>query len=526
MNLTGRRKGVAGLALLAAGVLLVGTGARGQEAQSGSDQPARAVRLSYIDGQVKLAQGDQVLAGQAMANTPLFEGMQLTTADNGKAEIQFEDGSVVRLAPDSSLTLAVLRGAGASADAEMALTTGLAYFEFQGGGLAGQMRVRFGSSVATTSGFTALRVSMDTPPGSLAVFSGNVHIEIAAANAAVPIAADLHGGEGIALNPADPSQYSLAESIEPNSWDAWNSDRDEALTAAAAAQTEAPANLGETGNPAWNDLDANGSWYDVPGQGYVWSPYDAANAGFDPYGNGAWTWTPAYGYLWASGYPWGYMPFQCGAWNFYDNFGWGWAPGMSGCAPWWGVGFYGGTNIGIAPIGYRPIPRPLPPHGPIGHRPVPVIPVNRHVVLANTSFPARDKNAQVTIAGSTVHAFQPLPSRPVYAREAFAADRNRTAPGAAGAGTSGLTAAPRASYVSGRPPGETVTRPIIELRPTPVSHSSAPSYTPPRSSSSGGSSSHSSSSSASHSSGSSSGSHSSGGGGGGGGGSHGGGGHR
>ena len=304
------------------GVLLLGTTARGQKAQSGSGQPARAVRLSYVDGQVKLAQGDQVLADQAVANTPLFEGMQLTTADNGKAEIQFEDGSVVRLAPDSSLTLAVLRGAGASADAEMALTTGLAYFEFQGGGLAGQMRVRFGSSVATTSGFTALRVAMDAPPGSLAVFSGNVHIEIAAANAAVPIAADLHGGEGIALNPADPSQYSLAESIEPNSWDAWNSDRDETLTAAAAAQTEAPANLGETGNPAWNDLDANGSWYDVPGQGYVWSPYDATNAGFDPYGNGAWTWTPAYGYLWASGYPWGYMPFQCGAWNFYDNFGW------------------------------------------------------------------------------------------------------------------------------------------------------------------------------------------------------------
>ena len=63
----------------------------------GSGQPARAVRLSYVDGQVKLAQGNQVLAEQAVANTPLFEGMQLTTADNGKAEIQFEDGSVARL---------------------------------------------------------------------------------------------------------------------------------------------------------------------------------------------------------------------------------------------------------------------------------------------------------------------------------------------------------------------------------------------------------------------------------------------
>jgi uncharacterized membrane protein YgcG len=524
MNRMGSPKGIVGLALLASGVLLLGATAAAQSAPQGSGQPARAVRLSYVDGQVKLAQGNQVLADQAVANTPLFEGMQLTTADNGKAEIQFEDGSVVRLAPDSSLTLAVLRGAGASADAEMTLTTGLAYFEFQGGGQAGQMRVRFGSSVAATSGFTALRVAMDAPPGSLAVFSGNVHLEIAAASFTVPVAADLRGGESIALNPADPSQYSLAESIEPNSWDAWNSDRDAVLTAEAAEQTGAPANLSETGNPAWNDLDANGSWYDVPGQGYIWSPYEAANADFDPYGNGTWMWTRAYGYLWASGYPWGYMPFQCGAWNFYDGFGWGWAPGMGGCTPWWGQGFYGGPNIGFVPIGFRPIPRPWPPHGPIGHRPVPEIPVNRHMALASTSFPARDRNAQVTIAGSTVHAVQPQPSRAVYSHEAFAAERNRPAPGAPGSGVnSGTTANPRASYTSSRPAGETVKPPsYTPPRPAPESHGPAPSYSPPRSSSSSSSSSHSSSSSESHSSSSSGGggSHSGGGGGGGGGGSH------
>ena len=181
----------------------------------------------------------------------------------------------LRLAPDSSLTLAVLRGAGASADAEMALTTGLAYFEFQGGGLAGQMRVRFGSSVATTSGFTALRVAMDTPPGSLAVFSGNVHIEIAAATAAAPCSrspwrrrhrARSRRPESILSRRIDRAELVGRVELRPR----------QALTAEAAAQTEAPANLGETGNPAWNDLDANGSWYDVPGQGYVWSPYDAA----------------------------------------------------------------------------------------------------------------------------------------------------------------------------------------------------------------------------------------------------------
>jgi hypothetical protein len=536
MKFKGDRSRIAGLALLALGVLAVAPALKAQDDQQGSGQPARAVRLSYVDGQVKLAQGNQALADQAVANTPLLEGMQLTTADSGKAEIQFEDGSVVRLAPDSSLTIEVLRGAGAEADAEMRVNSGLAYFEFQGGGQAGQFGVRFGSNQLTTSGFTALRVALDTPPGSVAVFSGNAHLQMAGAAGGAAIAADLHGGESLALGAADPAQYSLTETIEPNSWDAWNSDRDEALTAEAAAQTGAPSNLGEAGNPAWNDLDANGSWYDVPGQGYVWSPYDAADAGFDPYGNGEWMWTPGYGYIWASGYSWGYMPYQCGAWNFYDGFGWGWAPGIGGCSPWWGRGYYGGTNIGFAPIGYRPIHRPLPPHGPIGHRPIPMVAVKRHTALVNAGLPARDKNIPVSIAGSTVVAIRPLPSRPAYSVEDFNSSRNRTVPGAAGAGTTNLWSAhPRSGYVNNRPATQTAAPPTYAppvyapARPAPEVHTPPPSYTPPRNYSNTGSSnnagsnrSSSSSSSPSRSSGSSGSSggggasHSSGGGGGGG----------
>jgi hypothetical protein len=475
MKLTGNRNAVPVIAGLVAGLLLPGAALLAQNVPESSGQPARAVRLSYVDGQVKLAQGNQALADKAVANTPLFEGAQVVTADDGKAEIQFEDGSVVRVAPDSSVTLTVLRGAGATADAEIAVNAGLAYFEFQGGGQAGQMSVHFGPAVATASGYSVLRVSVDTPPGSVAVFSGNVHVDISGSSG--PVEADLHGGENLALSPADPSQYSLAESIEPNSWDAWNSDRDEALTAEAAQETGAPANLGQSQNPAWSDLDANGSWYDVPDQGYVWSPYDASNPGFDPYGNGAWTFTPGYGYIWASGYSWGYLPFQCGAWNFYNGFGWGWAPGMGGCNPWWGVGFYGGPNLGILPVGYPPITRPLPPHGPIHLRPVPVIPVSRHMAFANNSFPARDKNAEVTIEGSTVQAFRPLASFPANPRQAFASEGNRsegnrTQPGNSGAASS---AYPRPVYNGSRTAGQTATPPAY----APPHPAPSPRYNPP-----------------------------------------------
>ncbi len=187
MNLMGNRGGLAVFAALAFGVVSLGPALRAQDEQQTQGQPARAVRLSYVDGQVTLSQGTQVLAEQAVANTPLFEGTQLTTADSGKAEIQFEDGSVARISPDSSLTLRVLRGAGTSAEAELVLNGGLAYFEFQGGSQAGQMSVQFGDSMVTTSGFTVIRVAMDNPPGQLAVFSGNAHLEVGMAQDRVPL---------------------------------------------------------------------------------------------------------------------------------------------------------------------------------------------------------------------------------------------------------------------------------------------------------------------------------------------------
>ena len=185
-----------------------------------------------------------------------------------------------------------------------------------------------------------VRLMDDMPPGELAVFSGNVHLERGDA-----LQLDLHGGESVALDAADAKQYNLAETVQPDSWDSWNSDRDQILNGEYSDKTPATASMNSYGGEGLGDLDANGNWYNVPGQGYVWSPYDAqaGGAGWDPYGFGHWVFYPRAGWVWVSGYQWGYAPFQCGLWNFYDNFGWGWMPG-SGCSPWGGFGeaWYGG----------------------------------------------------------------------------------------------------------------------------------------------------------------------------------------
>jgi hypothetical protein len=468
MNPRRMRAGMLSLAALSLGSLLCPPGLRADDPSA----PARAVRLSSVDGKVQVSQGNQVIADTAVINTPLFEGMQVATHDDGRAEIQFEDGSVARISPNSSVTLTVLRPDDGVGGTEIRLDGGLGYFELQSGSQPGHIQVRFGDSVVTSSGFTVLRVDMDNAPGDLAVFSGNAHLERGSA-----MSIDLHGGESLALDASNPSQYNLAESIEPDSWDSWNSDRDQAMTSAAASRTEATSSFVNNSNPAWNDLDANGNWYNVPGQGYVWSPYDAAGAGWDPYGNGYWMFTPRFGYMWVSGDSWGYMPFNCGMWNFYNDFGWGWNPGAGACNPWWGAGLWG-PNIGIYPFGYLPPRRPIrpPTRGPVraGGRvgPYPLIAVNKRPPSGASGMPARDRNVSVTIAGHVVMPVRTLSPRPVYDRST-ATYGTHAAPVVSGARNPNGTLGGSAPRPSG---GGWHSAPSHASAPAPASHAaSAPS---------------------------------------------------
>jgi hypothetical protein len=475
--------GFLGLAALVLGTLALVSGVRAEDPDA--SQASRAVRLSNVEGEVHLSQGDQSLADQAVANTPLFEGTTINTGSDGQAEIQFEDGSVARISPQSSLTLALLRGSATSSDrdSELQLNGGLGYFELQGDSDSNRVRVRFGDTVVTAAGFTVVRISLDKGPGEVAVFSGNAHLEVGAS-----AALDLHGGESVALNANDPNNYNVSESIEPDSWDTWNSDRDQALTSASAGRTAATNNEPDNNNPAWSDLDANGNWYNVPDQGYVWSPNEAATPGFDPYGTGYWVSTPVYGYTWVSGYPWGYLPYQCGAWNYYNSFGWGWAPG--GCNPWWGGGGGFVVNIGVAPHSYRyPVrPHPYNPRPMVAGRrgPAPIVVVNRHTLAGNTSPAPRDRSGSVMIAGNIVHPLKPVqPTREPYNRFAPVGPTHNApnAPASSYNSRSGMQSGPRAIAVPAHP-GNTYSpppapRPSGNIYAPPPSRPSGSTYTPP-----------------------------------------------
>src|SRR5208282_1185420 len=94
MSITKLGKILATCAVLAAAFLVVSASA---------ESKARIVRLSEVQGTVQLdrALGDGF--DKAFLNLPVVEGSRLKTGKDGRAEVEFEDGSALRLAPDSEI---------------------------------------------------------------------------------------------------------------------------------------------------------------------------------------------------------------------------------------------------------------------------------------------------------------------------------------------------------------------------------------------------------------------------------------
>src|SRR5258707_3720196 len=66
-----------------------------------ADSQARIVRLSDVQGSVEIDKNTGMGFEKAFLNLPITQGTRLRTRDTGRAEIEFEDGSTLRLAPDT-----------------------------------------------------------------------------------------------------------------------------------------------------------------------------------------------------------------------------------------------------------------------------------------------------------------------------------------------------------------------------------------------------------------------------------------
>ena len=245
-----------------------------------------------------------------------MEGAKLKTSD-GRAEVEFEDGSTLRIVPDSVVEFPQLslRDSGAKVSA-VEVTKGTAYVNFAGT-KDDELSVRFSEEKITVAHAGHLRIAVGEKDSSIAVFKGLAQVESPSG------AIEVKKNQTVTFD-LDSNEYKLAKNIHETPYDSWDDQQNEYHTryAAKSYNNYSPYAYGTT------DLAYYGNFSSVPGYGMMWQPY-FAGTGWDPFMDGAWAFNSGIGFGWVSAYPWGWTPYHYGSWAFIPGYGWGWQPGGS-----------------------------------------------------------------------------------------------------------------------------------------------------------------------------------------------------
>jgi hypothetical protein len=287
-----------------------------------ADSQARIVRLSYVDGGVTIDRGTGQGFERAILNMPITQDVKLRTGAEGRAEIEFENGSTVRLAPRSEVAFTQLGMRDSGEPVTVAnLSQGTAYVNLRQK-RAGDFRVAVASRELAVKKGSHIRVALGDQQVAVAVFSG----EVEAANGEQEVRAKKD--ETLSFDRDQSAQYLVAKGIEQQDLDNWDAGR------AKYQERYTVANNYAMGSPYYglSDLNYYGSFYNAPGWGYLWQPFDAFY-GWNPFYAGAWSYYPGFGYAWVSPYPWGWTPFRYGQWVYIPSWGWGWRPGNAWITP-------------------------------------------------------------------------------------------------------------------------------------------------------------------------------------------------
>jgi hypothetical protein len=343
------------------------------------DSHVRIVRLSDVKGMLALDRKTGKGFEATMQNMPIVEGERLQTSD-GYAEVEFEDSSTLRLAPESRVEfpLLALRSSGAKAST-MNVVKGTVYVSTENT-KGNEFVLLAGETKMIVAPSTHLRLEFNGDKNTVvSVFSGSVAVQRGAESSVVGKKETLTlGGD----------QVAVVKKVAESPYDAWDKESND------YHQAYSRANAYAGGGNAFglSDLNYYGGFINAGGFGSFWQPY-FVGAGWSPYANGLWAMYPGAGYSWVSPYPWGWLPYHSGSWSFFPGYGWGWQPGGT---------FNGLNNITTAGVGAGrtgAVPSAGQVHSPLRPASLPQAPAagqtKSSLVLANQSpmvFSKEDKS--------------------------------------------------------------------------------------------------------------------------------------
>src|SRR6185312_1084120 len=180
-----------------------------------ADSHVRIVRLSYLDGDVEIDKGDGRGFNTAYLNMPVVHQSKVWARD-GQTEVELEDGSSIRLTPDTIVAfndLSLDNNGGRNTSVE--LQQGTAYFDIRYHD-SDHFQLDFGRNRVSLDKSARFRVNVDKHDFEVAVLGGEIEVENAS-NAEVAV----KKGETIRLDGDDPDRYYLAKGVDAENYDQW-----------------------------------------------------------------------------------------------------------------------------------------------------------------------------------------------------------------------------------------------------------------------------------------------------------------
>lgn len=274
--------------------------------------PVRMARFHIIEGKVSWRAASDGDWSTGAINLPLRQGAQVWTDEHSRAEIQFDDGSRLRMDSNTLLTLQTLFSDSQGEFTEITVNDGAVFFSLRTQYSVYQVDTPLGSVKA--AGPARFRTGVGETL-QVAVRRGDVTVEGSKQQV------KMHDGDYLDLQSAE-SPYTLARLPKEDTFDSWNASLDRADD--ALPKQPGYQNLPSNVALCADNLSAYGAWRTDVVYGPVWVP--RVDVGWRPYFHGHWVACEPYGWTWVSAEPWGWAPYHYGTW-VHLSYGWAWCPG-------------------------------------------------------------------------------------------------------------------------------------------------------------------------------------------------------
>jgi hypothetical protein len=299
---------------------------------------ARIIRLSLVQGDVRIlhdSKGDPLASDKAPweraeLNLPIRQHDVLAT-DNGRAEVEFENGAMAFINENSVLEFFDLSLDDGSLTTRLILRQGTGSF-YVNPAHDDYFSVTGGDFTAEAAGRTNFRMDNFDDGSTVAVIKGQVSVVHKNDNKL------LVKGQSFSMS-AGAASGTVNSAPQGDDFDHWVSGREDSVVTATNAAMQY-SNSSSSYVSGFGDLYTYGGFYPIAGMGYGWQPY-GAGLGWSPFDYGNWFYGSQFGWSFIGSQPWGWLPYHYGGWVFQPGIGWLWTP----------TGFGRGT----VPVKFHPV---------------------------------------------------------------------------------------------------------------------------------------------------------------------------